>query len=240
MSFRERFIFNFIQDARWRFILIGLQNTLTITFFALIFGAFLGFFVALARVVHDTAIRPGEKLTPRAAVIKALNWVAKGYLTVIRGTPTVVQLMIIYYVVFASVNVDRIVAAVIAFGINSGAYAAEVFRSGMMSIDKGQMEAGRSLGLSYAQTVRRIILPQAVKNVLPALGNEMITLLKETSIAGYIAVQDLTRGGDIIRSRTYDAFFPLITVALIYLTLVLFLQALVGRLERRLAKSDRR
>jgi ABC-type amino acid transport system permease subunit len=180
-------------------------------------------------VVNDTTGR-----------LKGPNLVAKLYLTVIRGTPVVLQLLIIMYVVFATVKIDKLLVAVIAFGINSAAYVAEIFRSGIMSIDKGQMEAGRSLGLNYRQTMLRIILPQAVKNVLPALGNEFIVLLKETSIAGYIAVQDLTRAGDIIRSRTYDAFTPLIAVAIIYLTLVMILSHFVGRLERRLAKSDRR
>ena len=161
------------------------------------------------------------------------------YLTVIRGTPSVLQLLIIYFVVFGSVNISKVLVAIIAFGINSGAYVAEVIRSGIMSIDKGQTEAGRSLGFTYAQTMIYIILPQALKNVLPALGNEVIVLLKETSICGYIALQDLTKGGDIIRSRTYDAFMPLIAVAFIYLIMVMLLQRLVAGLERRLNSSER-
>ncbi|MBQ1351417.1 MAG: amino acid ABC transporter permease, partial [Oscillospiraceae bacterium] len=158
--------------------------------------------------------------------------------TVIRGTPVVVQLLIMYFVIFASVKIDKSLVAIIAFGINSGAYVAEIVRSGIMSIDKGQMEAGRSLGFNYVQTMRHIILPQAVKNVIPALGNEFIVLLKETSICGYIALQDLTKGGDIIRGRTFDAFMPLIAVALIYLIMVMILSKLVTTLERRLRSSD--
>ena len=151
----------------------------------------------------------------------------------------VVQLLIIYYVIFAAVDVDKVIVAVLAFGINSSAYVAEIFRSGIMSIDKGQFEAGRSLGFNYVQTMRHIIMPQAFKNVLPALGNEFIVLLKETSVAGYIALQDLTKGGDIIRSRTYEAFLPLFAVAIIYLIMVMIFQALVNRMERKLRSGDR-
>lgn len=229
MTLQEKFVMNFIDDGRWRYITSGLGNTLLITLFALIFGVVLGLLVALIRVSHDTTGR-----------LKFLNGIAKLYLTVIRGTPVLIQLMIIYYVVFATVNVSKVLTAVIAFGINSGAYVAEIFRSGIMSIDKGQMEAGRSLGLTYGQTMRKIIMPQAIKNILPALGNEFITLLKETSVSGYIAVQDLTKAGDIIRSRTYEPFMPLIAVALIYLVIVMILQTGVNALERRLSKSDRR
>jgi polar amino acid transport system permease protein/polar amino acid transport system substrate-binding protein len=157
---------------------------------------------------------------------------------VIRGTPAVVQLLIMFYVVFASYN-NSIVVAILTFGINSGAYVAEIIRSGIMSIDNGQFEAGRSLGFSYPQTMLYIIMPQAFKNVLPALANEFIVLLKETSICGYIGLMDLTRGGDIIRSRTYEPFMPLIAVALIYLTLVVVLSNLVRKLERRLRTSER-
>jgi His/Glu/Gln/Arg/opine family amino acid ABC transporter permease subunit len=229
MDFRARFIQNFIEDNRWQYITDGLRNTLIITVFALVLGVALGFLIALVRVTHDLSGR--------------LNWLdrlARLYLTVIRGTPVLVQLMIIYYVIFASVTISPVVTAIIGFGINSGAYVAEIFRGGIMSIDPGQTEAGRSLGLSHGQTMWRIIMPQAVKNVLPALGNESISLLKETSVAGYIAIQDLTKGGDIIRSRTYEPFLPLIAVAIIYLIIVLFLQEAVRRMERRLAVSDRR
>ena len=227
-NFADQFYLNFIKDNRWKYLTGGLGNTLMITMGALVLGVVFGFLLALVRTTHD-----------RTGKLGFLNGLAKLYLTVVRGTPVVVQLMIIYFVVFASVRINGVIAAIIAFGLNSAAYVAEIFRSGIMSIDKGQMEAGRSLGLTYGQTMWRIIMPQAVKNVLPALGNEMITLLKETSVAGYIALQDLTKGGDIIRGRTYSAFMPLLAVAAIYLIIVLILQALVGRLERRLAKIDR-
>ena len=200
---------------------------LQITFFSLLIGIVIGFAVA---VVRSTADQTGR--------LKFLNWVCKFYLTIIRGTPVVVQLLIIYFVVFGAVDIDKVLVAIIAFGINSGAYVAEIIRGGIMSIDKGQMEAGRSLGLSYIQSMRLIIIPQAFKNVLPALGNEFIVLLKETSVSGYIALHDLTKGGDIIRSQTYDAFFPLIAVALIYLVLVVVLSGLLGMLEKRLKKNE--
>lgn len=206
----------------------GLITTLEITLFAVMIGFVLGFLVAIVRSTHDKTGR-----------LKILNFICKVYLTVIRGTPMVVQLLITYFVIFGSVNIDKILVAVMAFGINSGAYVAEIVRSGIMSIDNGQLEAGRSLGLNYRQTMLYIIMPQAFKTVLPALANECIVLLKETSVAGYIAVQDLTKGGDIIRSQTYSAFMPLVTVALIYLVMVMILSNLVGRLERRLAKNDR-
>ena len=193
----------------------------------MILGIIIGFIVA---VIRSTADHTGKW--------KIANCLCKIYLTVIRGTPVVVQLLIIYFVIFGSVDVNKVLVAVIAFGINSGAYVAEIIRGGIMSIDKGQMEAGRSLGLSYGQTMREIILPQAFKNVLPALGNEFIVLLKETSVAGYIALQDLTRGGDIIRSQTYDAFMPLMAVAGIYLGCVMFLTWLLGLLERRLKRNE--
>ncbi|MBQ8884070.1 MAG: amino acid ABC transporter permease, partial [Oscillospiraceae bacterium] len=171
--------------------------------------------------------------------LKFLNVISKVYLTVIRGTPVVVQLLVFYFVIFASVDINKILVAVIAFGLNSGAYVAEIVRSGIMSIDNGQFEAGASLGLSYPKIMMYIILPQAFKNVLPSLANECIVLLKETSVAGYIAIQDLTKGGDIIRSATYEAFLPLIAVALIYLVMVMILTSLVTKLERRLGKNDR-
>ena len=170
--------------------------------------------------------------------LKIADFFCRLYLTVIRGTPVVVQLLIIYFVIFGSVDIDKIIVAVIAFGINSGAYVAEIIRGGIMSIDKGQTEAGRSLGLSYSQTMNYIIIPQAFKNVLPALGNEFIVLLKETSVAGYIALHDLTKGGDIIRSQTYDAFLPLAAVAAIYLVVVICLSKLLGILERKLKRNE--
>ena len=170
--------------------------------------------------------------------LKLLNLICQIYITVIRGTPVVVQLLIIYFVIFATVDIEKWIIAAIAFGINSGAYVAEIFRSGIMAVDNGQFEAGRSLGFNYRQTMIYIIMPQAFKNVLPALGNEFIVLLKETSVAGYIALQDLTKGGDIIRSRTYDALMPLMAVAIIYLVMVMIFSKLVSMLERRLRNSD--
>lgn len=228
LSFSEKFHQNFIEDNRYMYLLKGLGNTLIITFFAVIIGIVFGSVLAIIRTTHD-----------RNGGLGILNFLAKLYLTIIRGTPTMVQLLIIYYVVFASTNVSKVFVAIIAFGLNSAAYVAEVVRSGIMSVDSGQFEAGRSLGLPYGKTMRLIIIPQAYKNILPALGNEMITLLKETSISGYIGLVDLTKGSDIIRSVTYEAMMPLGMVALIYLCLVLVLTMLVNKLERSLRKNER-
>ena len=224
----DKFYLNFIKDDRWKYIVEGLGVTLQITFAAVIIGIVLGFLVAVVRATYD-----------KTGKLKVLNWICNVYLTVFRGTPIVVQLMIICYVIFASMDISKVVAVILAFGINSGAYVAEIIRSGIMSIDNGQFEAGRSLGFNYIQTMWHIVLPQALKNVLPALGNEFIVLLKETSVSGYIALQDLTKGGDIIRSRTYDAFMPLIAVALIYLVMVMVFSKLLEVLERRLRNSER-
>ena len=174
----------------------------------------------------------------KKGVMTFLNAIAKVYLTVIRGTPVVIQLLIIYFVIFASSD-NGVVIAALAFGINSGAYVAEIVRGGIMSIDKGQMEAGRSLGFNYIETMRYIIIPQAFKNVLPSLANEFIALLKETSVSGYVAVVDVTRAGNIIRGQTFSAFMPLIAVAIIYLVMVMVLTYFVGVLERRLRNSER-
>lgn len=219
---------NFIEKDRWQYLLTGLENTLLITIFAVLIGVAIGFLVAIIRASHD-----------KNGSLKILNFICRVYLTVIRGTPTMIQLMITYYIIFASVNVSKIFVAVCAFGINSGAYVAEIVRSGIMSIDQGQFEAGRSLGFNYVQTMRLIILPQAFKNVLPALGNEMIVLLKETSISGYVGTMDLTKGGDIIRSTTYEAYLPLFGVAAIYLVIVMLMTAGVNRLERKLRTNER-
>lgn len=224
---KSSFISNFIDDNRWRYITDGLKITLLVTVFAVLIGVVLGFLIAIVRTTHD-----------KTGKLKILNVICKVYLTVIRGTPVVVQLMIIYFIIIGSVDISKVVVAIVAFGINSGAYVAEIFRSGIMSIDNGQFEAGRSLGFNYAQTMMYIVMPQAFKNVLPTLCNEFISLLKETSVSGYIALQDLTKGGDIIRSRTYDAFMPLIAVALIYLAMVMIFTKLVSLLERRLRNSD--
>lgn len=218
---------NFVEEDRWLFLLKGLGNTVIIALFAVVIGIVLGFLIAIVRSTHD---REG-KLGP-------LNAICKLYLTVIRGTPVMVQLLIIFYVILVSVN-NKIVVAVLAFGINSAAYVAEIVRSGIMSIDVGQFEAGRSLGMSYPHTMLHVIVPQAFKNVLPALANEFIVLLKETSISGYIGLIDLTRGGDIIRSITYEPMLPLLAVAAIYLILVMILSFGVGKLERRLRNNER-
>ena len=227
-SFVEQFTLNFINDNRYQYILQGFVNTLIITLLAALLGIALGFLVAIIRSSHD-----------KTGHMKIPNFICQGYLTVVRGTPTMIQLLIIYYVIFATVNVSKVLAAVVAFGLNSGAYVAEIVRSGIMSVDEGQSEAGRSLGLNYRQTMQFIIMPQAFKNVLPALGNEFIVLLKETSISGYIGLTDLTHGGDIIRGITFSPFMPLIAVALIYLLLVTGLSWCVNKLERRLRVSER-
>ena len=229
MGFVDSFKQNFIEQDRWHYLANGLGTTLLITFFSVLIGMVLGFIIAIVRFTHD-----------KTGKMQVGNFLCRIYLTVIRGTPVVVQLLIIYFVIFASVPISKIFVAIIAFGINSGAYVAEIVRSGIASIDDGQFEAGRRLGLNYRQTMISIILPQAFKNVLPALANECIVLLKETSVSGYIAVQDLTKGGDIIRSQTYSAFMPLISVAIIYLVMVVVLSHFVTKLERRLRQSDRR
>ena len=227
-NFKSTFYLNFIADDRWRCITDGFKPTLIITFFACLIGIALGVIVGRIRSTHDKT----GKLT-------ALNLLCKIYLTVIRGTPVLVQLLIIYFVVLGSARIDKVIVAILAFGINSGAYVAEIFRSGIMSIDPGQLEAGRSLGFNYFQTMRYIIMPQAFKVVLPTLCNEFISLLKETSVSGYIAIQDLTKGGDIIRSRTYSAFMPLLAVALVYLIIVMIFTKLIQILERRLRQNER-
>ena len=227
-TLQDKFYTNFIADDRWRYIWDGLGVTLQVTFFAVLIGIALGFLVAVIRSTCD-----------KTRKLKILDFICRIYLTVIRGTPVVVQLLIIYFVIFGSSDISKVIVAVMAFGLNSGAYVAEIFRSGIMSVDNGQFEAGRSLGFNYVQTMVYIVMPQAFKNVLPALGNEFIVLLKETSVSGYIALQDLTKGGDIIRSRTYDAFMPLIAVALIYLVMVMIFTKLVNMLERRLRNAER-
>jgi His/Glu/Gln/Arg/opine family amino acid ABC transporter permease subunit len=234
---KDNFILNFIADNRWRYLWEGLKITLKVTFFAVLIGIAIGVVVAVIRSTYDQTAETARKGFGRM-LLGLLNGVCKLYLTVIRGTPVVVQLMITYYVIFVSSN-DKVMVAILAFGINSGAYVAEIVRSGIMSIDRGQFEAGRSLGFNYVQTMWNIIIPQAFKNVLPALANEFIVLLKETSVSGFIGLQDLTKGGDIIRSRTYSAFMPLIGVAIIYLVMVMFFSWLVGKLERRLRSGDR-
>ncbi len=227
----EQFIrsFNktFIVEGRYQLFLIGIKNTILIALFATIIGIIIGLMVAVIRY----SAKNSKKLY-------LLDLICKVYVSVIRGTPVVVQLLIMYYTIFASMD-NVLFIAIMTFGINSGAYVAEIARAGIESVDKGQMEAGLSLGLSSSKTMFFIILPQAVKNILPALGNEFIALLKETSVAGFIPVIDLTNAGNIIRSRTYDPFFSLYSVAICYLIMVLGLGAVQKRLERRLSQSDR-
>lgn len=231
-DFKARFIANFITDERWRYFTEGLGTTYIVSFFAVIVGVVIGVLIAVVRSSADKLERP-------PLVVKILNAVCRLYLTVIRGTPAMIQLLIMYYIVFGSVDVSKRLVAILTFGINSGAYVAEIFRSGIMSVDQGQFEAGRSLGLTYVQTMWHIVIPQALKNVLPALGNEFITLLKETSICGYIALTDVTHGANTVRSQTYDPYMPLFAAALIYLVSVSFLSALMERLERRLRVNER-
>ena len=238
-KWKADFVLNFIENDRWEMLLKGLVVTLEITAVALVIGVVIGVVVAGIRSTYE---KYGAELKRRGDkgyyLLAAGNTLCRLYLTVIRGTPTVVQLLIAYFIIFASSN-NSLGVAMFAFGLNSGAYVAEIIRGGIMSIDVGQFEAGSSLGFSYLQTMHYIVVPQVVKNVLPALFNEFIVLIKETSIAGYIGIEDLTKMGDLIRSRTFSAFMPLIAVALIYLLLVMGLTALDDRLERRLRRNER-
>lgn len=238
-TFVTDFRFVFIQDDRWKSLFQGLGNTLVITFFAVMIGIVLGAIVATVRTTYDKNNGDMKKRNPVGFYILSIaNVICKLYLTVIRGTPVVVQLMIAYFIIFATSN-NSTAVAVFSFGINSGAYVAEIIRGGIMSIDEGQFEAGRSLGFNYGQTMIYIIIPQVFKVVLPTLCNEFIVLLKETSVAGYVGIMDLTKAGDIIRGRTFSAFLPLLGVAAIYLVMVVILTALVGCLERSLRKNER-
>jgi len=221
-DFRDAFILNFINDNRYMFLLRGLGITMQVTIAAIVLGSLIGFVIAFFRLSNS----------------RILKRIASVYIGIIRGTPAVVQLLIIYFVVFRSINISRVLVAIIAFGINSGAYVAEIVRGGILSVDRGQMEAGRSLGLSYYQTMYHIIIPQALKNIFPAMVNEFIVLLKETAIVGYIALEDLTKGADIIRSRTYDPVLPLMAAAVIYLLLTTTLSRVMGIWERRLRQGD--
>ena len=235
---KAEFILNFIDKNRWRMLLTGLGNTLLIALLACLIGIVLGVVVAILRTTWDNA-GSGMRKGPARLIFAFLNRLCLIYTTIIRGTPMVIQLLIMYYIIFATSD-NGVMVATLAFGINSGAYVSEIFRSGIMSIDKGQMEAGRSLGLNYLKTMWFVIAPQVLKNVLPTLANEFITLLKETSVAGYVAVSDLTFAGNRIRGVTYSPFMPLIAVAIIYLILVMFLTRMVGKLERRLRQGANR
>ena len=228
LSLIEQFQFNFLDDNRWQFILSGLKNTIIITFFAVLLGIFLGFVIAIVRSTHD-----------KTGKLKILNVICRVYLTVIRGTPTMVQLLIVFYVIFATIDPGKIVVAIIAFGMNSAAYVAEIVRSGIMSIDQGQFEAGRSLGLNYTQTMIKIILPQAVKNILPTLGNEFIALIKETSVVSFVGATDLYVAFNNIGSNSYEFMVPYLVMALIYIALVMIISAGIKLMERSLRKSDR-
>ncbi len=228
-DFWSKISLTLLEKERYLYIIRGLENTLLMTLGAVALGILIGLLIAAVKVA------PGKSLP-----LRFLRLLSDAYLTVIRGTPATVQLMIIYFVIFAAVDIDKVLVSIIAFGINSGAYVAEIIRAGILAVDRGQMEAGRSLGLSYNASMRHIILPQAFKNILPALGNELITLLKETSVAGFIGTMDLAKAGDIIKSQTYEAMVPLLLVAAIYLVIVMLMTWALGKLEGRLRKSDYR
>ncbi len=224
-NFQDAFYQCFTKNNRWEYLFDGLGVTLQVAVCAIIIGIFIGFIVAVIRASHD-----------KYGFFPFLNILAKIYLTVIRGTPMVVQLLITYFIILKSVD-SKVIVAILAFAINSGAYQAEIIRAGITSIDPGQMEAGRALGMSYWRTMIHIILPQAIRNVLPALGNEFIVLMKDTSIVGYISLIDLAKGGDIIRSQTYSVYLPYLTVAAIYLVLVMTFTWFLGKLERYLRNT---
>ncbi len=228
MTISERFVAAFITGERWKLYISGLGITLEIALFAGILGIIIGTVAALMKLSTTEDGKP-----------TILNYIASVYVDVIRGTPSVLQLLIMWFIVMASSN-NGILVASLSFGINSGAYVSEIVRGGILAVDKGQMEAGRSLGLSKAKTMRYIVLPQAMKNVIPPLGNEFITLVKETAIVGYVSLSDLTRVANQIASRTYDAFMPLIGAAVIYFIVIKILTILLGKLERRMRRSDLR
>ena len=228
-TFTDAFYLNFVADNRWKYLTEGLKTTLIITFFACLMGIVLGFLVGMIRSTYEKTHK-----------LKVLNAICKVYLTVIRGTPVIVQLLIIYFVLFGSIRIDKVLVAILAFGINSGAYVAEIFRSGIMSIDPGQMEAGRAVGLSFGTSMTKIVIPQAVKNILPTLGNEFISLVKETSVVSFVGAADLYVAFNYIGSNSYEFMVPYLVMALIYIALVLIITLLVKILERSLKKSDRR
>lgn len=234
---QAKFIEDFIVDQRYLYIFDGLKTTLLVTFMALIIGLVLGAVVAIIRTTYSQ-LKEEKRKGFGGFLLKIADTICRIYLTVIRGTPVLVQLLLMYFVILSSPVYTKVFVAIITFGVNSGAYVAEIFRSGILSIDKGQMEAGRSLGLGYLDTMVQIIMPQAIKNCLPSMVNEIISLLKETSICGYIGLSELTRAGDIIRGVTFDAFLPLLVVGAIYLIIVMFFTWVLGKLERRLRESD--
>ena len=223
-EFQDTFYKCFVKDDRYTLMIDGIGVTIKVALLAAVLGILIGFLIALCNLSKK----------------KGLNLIGKIYTDVIRGTPSVTQLMIVYFVVFASVHWEKWIIAAIAFSINSGAYVSEIIRAGIMSVDKGQTEAGRSLGLNAKQTMISIIVPQAMKNIFPALGNEFITLVKETAIVGYVGLVDIQKAGDFIKSATYEAFMPLIATAIIYFVLIKLLTIGLGRIEKRLRKSDKR
>ena len=234
-GFQHDFYQSFLKGDRWKLYLSGIGVTLMVAALALVLGVILGVMVAIVRTLHDQQAE-GRK---RSAVLGVFNGICQVYTTVIRGTPIMVQLLIMYFVIFASTR-NQIGVAMLTFGINYGAYVSEIIRGGIMSVDKGQMEAGRSLGLPYAVTMTNVVIPQAIKNILPALGNELITLLKDTSIVTVIGLRDLTKAALLVQGKTYQAFMPFIGIAIVYLGMVMILSWLMGILERRMRQSDRR
>lgn len=226
-NLQQEFYRFFVDNGASSWWINGVKTTILVTLLALVIGVILGGIVGMIRSIHQ-----------QTGKLKILDGISMVYLTIIRGTPSMIQILIFYSIVFASVSLNNIIIGGIAFGINSGAYVAEIIRSGIMSVDKGQTEAGRSLGLSSGQTMKMIILPQAVKNVLPALINEMIVLLKETAIIGYIGTVDITKAATLVQSRTYSAFVPLISAAVFYLVLVMLLTYFMGKVERRMRRSE--
>ena len=222
-SLKDKIYYSIIYEGRYKYILEGLKNTLLIALGAVLLGVVLGGLAAIFRNINDNTGK-----------LKILSYISKLYVTIIRGTPSTLQLMIIYYVIFKAVSINIVLGGIMGFGINSGAYVAEIIRAGFNSVKKGQIEAGYALGLNYRQVTSKIVVPEALKNILPALGNEFITLVKETSIGAYIGIVELTKASDIIASRTYDYFFPLMIIAIIYLTITLILTKLIAYLERRL------
>ena len=223
---RENIYNSFIYQDRYKYYLTGLGNTIIMAFFACLIGVILGLILSL---VIDYNEKTGK--------LYLLSAFARIYIGIIRGTPALLQLMILYYIIFKSVNINIVVVGIISFGLNSGAYVSQIIRSGLISIPKGQEEASTMLGFNYFQTMKYVIMPQALRNVLPALGNEFITLLKETSVAGYIGILELTKASDIVASSTYDYFFPLLIVAIIYLILTLGLTKLLNFFETRLSND---
>ena len=235
---KAKFILDFIADQRWKYITDGLKVTLEVTFLALILGLVLGAVIAVIRTTHDQ-LKEDQSKGFGSFLIKLADLICRVYLTVIRGTPTMVQLLIMFFIVLASSN-NKVMVAVITFGVNSGAYVAEIFRSGIMSVDKGQMEAGRAVGLSFGTSMMKIVIPQAVKNILPTLGNEFISLIKETSVVSFVGAADLYVAFNYIGTNSYEFMVPYLVMALIYIALVLIISLLIKLMERSLKKSDRR